>query len=201
MTTYGTIPSEPPTSSNLQYVSLAKERIKGGLATRRPWQEMIQPHALNLPTTFSQCFQRIKTNIALFRMNYAIVVLFILFLSLLWHPISLIVFIIMMFAWLFLYFLRDDPLMVSGSMIDDRTVMAVLSVVTVIALFLTNAKSNIIVALAIGVVVLVVHGALRKTDDDDDDQFFVDEEGLRSAGGENAKMPLKNAASSSYSLS
>ena len=92
--------------------------------------------------------------------------------------------------------------MVSGSMIDDRTVMAVLAVVTVIALFLTNAKSNIIVALAIGVVVLVVHGALRETDDDDDDdQFFVDEEGLRSAGGENAKMPLKNAASSSYSLS
>jgi hypothetical protein len=73
----------------------------------------------------------------------------------------------------------------------------------VVAIFLTNAKSNIIVALAIGVVVLVVHGALRETDDDN--QFFVDEEGLRSAGGENAKMPpkmpLKNAASSSYSLS
>lgn len=92
--------------------------------------------------------------------------------------------------------------MVSGTMIDDRTVMVALSVVTVIALFLTNAKTNIIVALAIGVVAVVVHGALRQTDDDDDDnQFFVDEEGLKLAGGDNAKMPLKNAASSSYSLS
>jgi hypothetical protein len=199
MTTYGTIPSEAPTSSKLQYVSLAKERIKGGLATRRPWKEMIQPHALNLPTTFNQCFQRIKTNLAFFRMNYTIVVLFILFLSLLWHPVSLIVFIIMMFAWLFLYFLRDDPLMVSGSAVDDRMVMMVLSLVTVVALFLTNAKVNIIVALPIGVVVVVVHGGLRETDDDD--QLFVDEEGLGSAGGDDAKMPLKNAASSSYTLS
>ncbi|XP_062149577.1 PRA1 family protein F3 [Alnus glutinosa] len=204
MTTYGTIPSETQTSSNdsnLKYVSLAKERIKGGLSTRRPWKEMIQPlpHAHNLPTTFKQCFQRIITNLTFFRMNYAIVVLFILFLSLLWHPVSLIVFIVMMFAWLFLYFLRDDPLVVSGSVIDDRTVMMALSLVTVVALFLTNAKVNIIVALAVGLVVVVVHGALRETDDDD--PFFANEEGRESAGGDDAKMPLKNAASSSFTLS
>lgn len=89
--------------------------------------------------------------------------------------------------------------MVSGSAVDDRMVMMVLSLVTVVALFLTNAKVNIIVALPIGVVVVVVHGGLRETDDDD--QLFVDEEGLGSAGGDDAKMPLKNAASSSYTLS
>lgn len=104
-----------------------------------------------------------------------------------------------MFAWLFLYFLRDDPLVVSGSVVDDRMVMMSLSLVTVVALFLTNAKVNIIVALAVGLVVVVVHGALREIDDDD--QFFADEEGRGSAGGDDAKMPLKNAASSSFTLS
>ncbi|KAJ0006763.1 hypothetical protein Pint_28853 [Pistacia integerrima] len=173
MTTYGTIPtsSSAGPSSNLDYITRAKERIKAGLGSRHPWKLMFDFHAIKLPSNFHESLVRMKINVSYFRMNYAIIVLLILFLSLLWHPISLIVFIIMMAAWLFLYFLRDEPLVVFGRTIDDRVVLIVMSVLTLVFLFLTSATENILVALLIGVVFVVLHAALRKTDD-----LFLDEE-------------------------
>ncbi|KAF8036426.1 hypothetical protein BT93_C2213 [Corymbia citriodora subsp. variegata] len=167
MTTYGTIPSpsSPPPASNLEFISRAKARIRTGLATRRPWKEMFLLSKMAPPDGLGGSVGRIRTNAAIFRMNYTVIVLMILFLSLLWHPVSLVVFMVMMITWLFLYFLRDQPLILFGREVDDRAVMITLSLGTVFALSFTHATNNIIVALFMGVVVVVVHGALRRTDD------------------------------------
>lgn len=171
MTNYGSIPTSSSPSANLEYISRAKERIKAGLATRRPWKMMCNIYSLGFPKGVADAIGRVRTNLAYFRMNYAIIVLVILFLSLLWHPISLIVFVVMMAVWLFLYFLRDEPLAIFGRTIDDRIVLIVLSVLTIVFLLLTHATSNVLIALLIGAVVVVVHAAVRKTDD-----LFLDEE-------------------------
>ncbi|KAM1812909.1 hypothetical protein ACFX11_026795 [Malus domestica] len=198
MTTYGTIPTEPPASSNQHFVARAKEQIQSALGNRRPWQEIIQLQNLTLPSTFNQSVHRIKTNVVFFRMNYAIITLSILFLSLLWHPISLIVFIVMMVAWIFLFFLHDQPLMILGYRINGQVVMMALLVVTLVALYLTNARYHIVAGLCFGLAVVLVHGALREPED----VFVVDDEGPGSGGGgaHVHKVPLKHAASSSYSL-
>ncbi|KAL2493203.1 PRA1 family protein F2 [Abeliophyllum distichum] len=170
---YGSIPTSSSPSGNrasLEYITRAKERIKAGLGTTRPWREMFNFHSFNLPST-SDAFGRIKKNFAFFLMNYAIIVLLVLFLSLLWHPISLIVFIVMMAVWLFLYFLRDEPLSIFGRVITDRVVLIVLSIITIAVLLFTRATFNILVALLVGVVVVLIHSAVRKTDD-----LYVDEE-------------------------
>ncbi|KAJ9692097.1 hypothetical protein PVL29_011269 [Vitis rotundifolia] len=178
MTTYGTIPtSSAGDSPSLEYISRAKERLRSGLATRRPWKEMFNIRSIGLPINFPDAVNRVKTNISFFRMNYVIIVLLILFLSLLWHPISLIVFIVMMAVWLFLYFLRDEPLVVFHRTIDDRVVLIVLLILTIVFLLLTHATLNILVSLLIGVALVVLHAAFRKTDD-----LFLDEEAA-SAGG------------------
>ncbi|XP_022715134.1 PRA1 family protein F2-like [Durio zibethinus] len=167
MTSYGTIPtsSSPGPSTNLEYLSRAKERIKEGLGARRPWKLMFNIGSINIPGSLSEAISRVTTNVAYFRMNYAMIILVILFLSLLWHPISLIVFIVMMAAWLFLYFLRDEPLVVFNRTIDDRVVLVVLGVLTIVFLLLTDATLNILVSLLIGVAVVLVHASFRKTDD------------------------------------
>ncbi|XP_071723398.1 PRA1 family protein F3-like [Rutidosis leptorrhynchoides] len=173
MTTYGTIPTSgsPEPSSDTRYITRANERIRSGLGTRRSWKVMFNFRALGIPSNVPDTLARVRYNVGYFRMNYVIIVLIILFLSLLWHPISLIVFIVMFVAWLFLYFLRDEPLVVFGRTIDDRVVLIVLGVLTIVFLFLTHATVNIIVALCIGITVVVVHGVVRKTED-----LEVDEE-------------------------
>lgn len=135
---------------------------------------MIDIHSIRLPSSFSDAFGRLRTNIGFFRVNYAIVALFILFLSLLWHPISLLVFSVMTLLWVFFYFLRDEPLAVFGRTIDDRIVLISLSVFTLVFLFLTSATENILFALLIATAVVVLHAVLRTTDD-----LFNDEEGAR----------------------
>ncbi|OIW03782.1 hypothetical protein TanjilG_30059 [Lupinus angustifolius] len=172
MTNYGTIPTpSSPTSPNLEFISRAKLRIKEGLTTRRPWNVMFNLHSVSLPHGFSDAVSRIRTNLSFFQVNYAIVVLLVIFLSLLWHPISMIVFVALMAAWLFLYFLRDQPFVIFGRTVTDRVVLGVMAVVTVGLLLLTGAIANILVALLVGAVVVVVHAALRRTDD-----LFLDEE-------------------------
>ncbi|XWS70004.1 hypothetical protein CRYUN_Cryun03dG0011900 [Craigia yunnanensis] len=201
MTTYGTIPAELPPSSN--FIFRAREQIQSGLGTRRQWKVMVKIQAISLPSNLNNSIQRIQTNAAFFRMNYVIIILFLLFLTLLWHPVSLIVFIIMMVAWLFLYFLRDDPLSIEGFVIDDRIVMTGMFLVTIAMLFLTDVTDNIIVDLSIGLAVVLVHGIFRSTDD----LFFGDEEEVNRSSvlmrpaKEAAALPIKNAASSSYSVS
>ncbi|KAG1335408.1 PRA1 family protein F3 [Cocos nucifera] len=172
MTTYGTIPtSSGGAATPLDFISRAKERGREALAMRRPWRELADIHYFSLPPSLGEAYLRIRTNMGYFAMNYAIIVLLIVFLSLLWHPISLIVFMVMMALWLFLYFLRDEPLVILGRTIGDRTVLIVLSVVTLGVLLLTNATLNILVSLLVGLLVVVLHAALRRTDD-----LFMEEE-------------------------
>ncbi|GMI86069.1 PRENYLATED RAB ACCEPTOR 1.F2 [Hibiscus trionum] len=167
MTNYGTIPtsSSPGPSSNTDILSRAKERIKEGLGHRRPWKLMFNIRSFNFPGNLSEAISRVRSNVAYFRMNYAIIVLSILFLSLLWHPISLIVFVAMMAAWLVLYFLRDEPLVVFRRTIDDRVVLILLGVLTIVFLLLTDATPNILWSLLIGAAVVLVHASFRRTDD------------------------------------
>ncbi|PWA47616.1 hypothetical protein CTI12_AA497660 [Artemisia annua] len=179
MTSYGTVPisTHPITTTNLEYLSRAKDQLKTSLATRRPWAEMFNFTSFNLPHAISEAYPRLKTNIAYFRMNYTIIVLFILFLSLLWHPVSLIVFIIVMAAWLFLYFLRDEPLVIANRVIDDRVVLVVLFGVTIMLLLLTGVKENVLVSVLVGLVFVAVHCVVRRTDD-----LCLDEDGLEAGG-------------------
>ncbi|KAI3766463.1 hypothetical protein L2E82_16522 [Cichorium intybus] len=165
MTTYGTIPTSSGGGTNLEYLSRAKARIKSGLGTRRPWKEMFNLGSVDFPHGVADAFSRIRTNLGYFRMNYAIIVLIILFLSLLWQPVSLIVFVVMMVVWLFLYFLRDEPLVIFHRTIDDGVVLVILSVTTIVLLLLTGATMNILSSILIGLAVVVVHAVLRNTHD------------------------------------
>ncbi|XP_052154750.1 PRA1 family protein F3-like isoform X2 [Oryza glaberrima] len=179
MSKYGTIPTssssdEPPpgssSSSPLDFISRAKARGATALAERRPWRELADPRAASVPRGLGGAYRRARANLGHFSMNYAIVVLAVVFLSLLWHPVSLIVFLACMVAWLFLYFLRDEPLALCGRAVGEGAVLAVLSVLTLVLLLLTGATVNILTSLLVGVVIVLLHAVFHRPADSIDEE-------------------------------
>ncbi|XVE81747.1 hypothetical protein DITRI_Ditri15bG0090100 [Diplodiscus trichospermus] len=148
-------------------VSSLKESAESLTAIRRPWRDFLDITALDIPFSFSDATTRIALNLTHFLFNYTIILLLILLLSLIYHPFSLLTFLVIFLAWLFLYLARDrqERLVIFGFIIDDRLVIAALFGLTVAGLVLTGVWVNVLVAVAIGSSLVILHAALRSTDD------------------------------------
>lgn len=151
--------------STAEFAVTFKEAGRSVIATRRPWREFLHPSALSLPSSLSDVTTRISQNLTRFLSNYCLVLLFLIFLGLIYHPFSMIVFLLVFVAWFFLYFSRDDPVSVFGFVLDDLILVIILGLATGLSLAFTGVFVNVLISLAIGAVVVFLHAALRGTED------------------------------------
>ncbi|KAL9357911.1 hypothetical protein Peur_051164 [Populus x canadensis] len=177
---YDSLPSAAAPST---FLTRSANTTTNFFATRRPWRELIEFSSFTRPLSFGEATIRVKRNLYYFRVNYTMIILCILFLSLLWHPLSMIVFLVVFVAWFFLYFFRDQPLVIFHRPIDDRVVLGLLSVVTIIALIFTHVWLNVLVSVLIGAAVVVLHAAFRGTENLYLDEHDLADEGLFSVVG------------------
>ncbi|KAL4565177.1 hypothetical protein LXL04_029262 [Taraxacum kok-saghyz] len=188
-TGYGGIPSSsavsnssattPPPASPSTIFARARFHTENFVAKRRPWRDFFDYSAISRPISYEDAMARIRQNLNYFRVNYAMVMLLIIFISLIYQPISMIIFLIVLVAWLFLYFFRDprSPIMIFNRVIDDRVVLTSLSLLTIFALAFTNVGMNVFVSLIIVVAIVGFHAAFRNPDD-----LFLDEQEAAEGG-------------------
>ncbi|KAH7541974.1 PRA1 family protein F3 [Ziziphus jujuba] len=119
----------------------------------------------NCPSTFGKAIMRVKHNLYYFRFSYSIVILFILFTSLLWNPLAIVVFTIFFFGWLVGYCCNDDPIELINCNVDCRGFLAVFWVLTLFALISTGFWLNVLVSILIGSALVGIHALFRRTDD------------------------------------
>ncbi|MCD7471390.1 hypothetical protein HAX54_011798 [Datura stramonium] len=141
--------------------------------TVRPWPLFIDTAALSLPISFSDATYRINKNLRYFVGNYAIIILSILLISLIFRPVSLVLFLIIFAGWIYLYFSRNEPLELFGFDVDDKFVLGFLTLVTFVALLVAKIWTNIIISIGVGIVILCVHGALRAPEDQEDSPYVA----------------------------
>ncbi|EOA17904.1 hypothetical protein CARUB_v10006313mg [Capsella rubella] len=164
MTTYGTIPSQANTSSSRSLLGRAKELILLGLSSQRPWLELVQCSAFSLHVSFSVATERMKTNIMIFRTNYIVIFIVSIFISMLWQPVHLSVFFILIVAWIYVYSRDNEPWVIFGNVIDDSNLVLVLLVLTIGIFLLTDVSRGIMTGVLAGLPVVLAHGMCRNTE-------------------------------------
>lgn len=183
---YGTLPTSTPVGDHIlppstphTLIARAKFHTENFIARRRPWRECLDYTAITRPLSYDDATRRIKKNLNYFRVNYAMVILLTLFLSLIYQPVSMITFLIVFVGWFFLYFFRDprSPVVIFNHVFDDRVVLMALSLLTIFALACTDVGVILLVAIGVGAAVVVVHAGIRSTDD-----LFLDEEDVGDGG-------------------
>ncbi|KAK9154049.1 hypothetical protein Sjap_001529 [Stephania japonica] len=155
------------------FLSRLSASLRRSLSNRRPWTELLDRSAFSRPISLSDGASRLRKNLSYFRTNYAALLGAVLALSLLSHPLSLLLLLSLLAAWLFLYLFRpsDHPLVILGRPFSDRETLALLLLLTLFVVFLTSVGSLLISALMVGTGIVCLHGAFRVPED-----LFLDDQ-------------------------
>ncbi|KAF6152660.1 hypothetical protein GIB67_008097 [Kingdonia uniflora] len=156
-----------------QFITRLSDSARLAFSQRRAWSELIDRSAFSRPDSITEAASRIRKNLTYFRINYLTLLASVLALSLLTNPISLIVLLGLLAAWVFLYLFRpsESPLVVFGRSFTERETLGVLVVSTVVVVFLTSVGSLLISAVMVGLGIICAHGAFRVPED-----LFLDEQ-------------------------
>ncbi|CAN8257455.1 unnamed protein product [Cochlearia groenlandica] len=169
--------SQPPPIR--AFVNRVTETVRDGLSRSRPLSELLNRSAFTKPDSLSDAASRFRKNCSYFRVNYVCIVALILGLSLLAHPLSLVLLLCLSASWISLYLFRpsDQPLVLFGRSFSDLETLAGLILATLALIFFTSVGSVLISALMIGVATICLHGAFRAPDD-----LFLDDQDPAAAG-------------------
>ncbi|KAL9247707.1 hypothetical protein vseg_021111 [Gypsophila vaccaria] len=163
-----------------KFVFRANESAYRALAHRKPWSELLDYEAFSRPCSLSEGTSRIRKNLSYFRINYLILLVVVLAFSLFSHPLSLISLLLLISAWLFLYFFKpsDQPLTICSRTFSNNETLALLVVATFLILFFTSVGSLLISTTLLGAAIICIHGVFR-----DPVNLFLDSQDEASSTG------------------
>lgn len=153
------------------FVGRISENWHHALSQSRPWRELVDRSSFGKPESLSDATGRIRKNCAHFRLNYALLFTAVLAVSLISNPVSLFLLCGLLAAWIFTYVIRTTPLVLFNRTFSEREVLALMGILSLFVVFMTNVGSVLISAALLGGAIICVHAAFRVPDD-----LFLDDE-------------------------
>ncbi|XP_004495462.1 PRA1 family protein D-like [Cicer arietinum] len=151
-------------SSSTETLSNFKEAAQSIMSTRHTWSEFLSLSALTLPSSFSDFTTRIGINLTRFLFHYSFILLFILLITLVYHPLSILLLLLSFAGWYFLFFSRDsaEPFSLFNLVaVDDRVVVLALAVFTLVVIAVTGVWLNVLLSVVVAAGVVCLHGASK----------------------------------------
>lgn len=164
-----------PIASNNVLTAVAgrlKEYSMSVVKQQKPWTEVVDRNALSKPANLTEALGRIKKNTAYFRVNYLLVVLTTCAVTFVMNPSSLLVLATLLAAWVYLLFVRTQPLVIGGRQLSEREKVLGMAAVSFITIFfLTSVGTVFFSSLSFSLAVILLHGAFREPDN-----LFIDDQ-------------------------
>lgn len=132
---------------------------------------MLDRSVLTKPESFGEAANRIRKNASYFRVNYLLVILATTIVSFVMHPTSLLVLAVLLGMWIYVLFIRQQPVIVAGRELSQKESLIAMGVISFVTIFfLTSVGTVFFSALTFSCAVIACHGAFREPDN-----LFVDD--------------------------
>eukprot|EP01025_Chloroclados_australasicus_P028295 TRINITY_DN2803_c0_g2_i1.p1 TRINITY_DN2803_c0_g2~~TRINITY_DN2803_c0_g2_i1.p1 ORF type:complete len:225 (-),score=20.91 TRINITY_DN2803_c0_g2_i1:471-1145(-) len=152
-------------------VGKIKESTGGLLKESKPWNELLDRSAMSRPENITEATNRLRRNVAYFKINYIIIVALTILICFLMNPSSLVVMSLVLLSWIYVFNIRTTPIVIAGRTLNDRDkIMAMSGISFVVIFFLTSVASVLFYAIALSCAVIALHGSMRQPED-----LFLDE--------------------------
>lgn len=166
----GNVAAIAPTPAARALFARISDVSRTALSQRRPWYEIADRNSFAKPESLSDATSRVRKNWSYFRVNYVLFLIAGVGFSLVTHPISLFMLCVLLGAWIFMFLYRTEQLVLFGRRFSERESLALMAVLTIVVVFLTNVGYLLISAVTVGLLLVALHGAFRVPDD-----LFLDE--------------------------
>jgi len=152
-------------------MSRVTECARHVLSQRREWTELADRSAYAKPENFAEATGRLRKNINYFKVNYVLFMMAVMVLCLLTHPASMFMLVGLGAAWVYMFVVKTEPLVISGRTFSDREKLIGMSALSLIIIFFLSSIGTVIfMGLGLGCAGVAAHGAMRVPDD-----LFLDE--------------------------
>ncbi|PXF44014.1 PRA1 family protein D [Gracilariopsis chorda] len=138
-----------------------KDRLGDVWSRSRPWSEFMNTSQMCKPE-FNELFDRVRENGEYYAFNYLVILLVISALTILTSPLAFLGGIFIALAYFYLYFLNPEPLVYGGITVDNNIKAAVITVFSLVMLWLTGAGATFTVLVAVVGIISLTHAAVRR---------------------------------------
>ncbi|WIA34058.1 hypothetical protein OEZ86_012436 [Tetradesmus obliquus] len=151
--------------------SRLREYATSTFEQRKPWGEVLDRSSFSKPSSLQEAAGRLRKNAGYFKINYLIVIMMTVAVTFLTHPSSLLVLGFLAASWVYVFAIRQGPLVISGKELSEREKLLGMSGISFLVVFVLTSVANVLFsALTLSCVIIGLHGASRVPDD-----LFLDE--------------------------